>query len=149
MKNIEIDLIKVNLLKRLTRAIWSRSIYFINWKDQKIKDLKIKRSNSQPCQLVLWSGLGIWSSVFRSNRSFFVIARSIWSRKISNLPMIFFKDWWDRFAHGQSFLKINGIDSLTVNLFKRLMIAIFSWLIFFKDRKDQKIEDHKIKISNS
>ena len=26
----------------------------------KIKDRKIERSNSQPCQLVLWSGLGVW-----------------------------------------------------------------------------------------
>ena len=58
----------------------------------------------------------------------------------------------------QSFLKIGGIISLTVNIFlrstvsivsvdliKRSMRAIRSGSIFFKDQKDQKIRDRKIK----
>ena len=38
----KIDLIMVNLFKRLTREIWSQSIFFKIKKDQKIKDQKIK-----------------------------------------------------------------------------------------------------------
>ena len=52
----------------------------------------------------------------------------------------FFKDrHHDRFAQSQSFFKINGIDSITVDLFKRSTRAIF------KDWKDRKIKDQKLK----
>ena len=89
-----------------------------------LKYLKIKRSNSQPCQLLLWSGCGIWSAVFWSNQSFFVIKRSIWLWKRSNRSR-------------QSFLKIDGIELLTVNLIKRSMRAILSRSIFLEDRQEQ------------
>ena len=53
---------------------------------------------------VNFTALGIRSSVFRSNRTFFVIERSIRSWKRLNR------------SH-RSFLKIDGIDLLTVNLY--------------------------------
>ena len=40
--------------------------------------------------------------------------------------------------------KIDKIDSITVDLFQRSTRSIRSRTIFFKDRKDQKIEDRKI-----
>ena len=64
------------------------------------------------------AGLGIQSSVFWSNQSF------LWS-----------KDW---FPHGQSFLKIDGIDSTMVDLLQRLTGSILSWSIFFKDWQERK-----------
>ena len=42
------------------------------------------------------------------------------------------------------FFKVGGIDSIKINLFKSSTIAIRSWSIFFKDRKDLKIEDRKV-----
>ena len=36
--------------KRSTRSIQSRSIFFKDWKDRKIEDRRIERSNSQPCK---------------------------------------------------------------------------------------------------
>ena len=58
-------------------------------------------------------------------------------KKIELLQSIFFKDRRDRFAHGRSFLKIEGIDSLTVDLFKRSRGSIRSISIFCKDRGDR------------
>ena len=60
-------------------------------------------------------GLGIRSLVFRSNWSV------LWSKDRfvrESLKSIFCKDRQDRFAHGRSFLKIRGIDSITVDLFQ-------------------------------
>ena len=80
---------------------------------------------------------------------------------------IFFKDWQDWFDHSRSFSKINKSESIPsifkkdwrgkidksdliiVDLFKRLTKVIWSWSIFFKDQKDQKIKDRKIERSNS
>ena len=79
----------------------------------------------------LYPGLGIQSMVFWSNQSFFVIERSIWS--------------WKRLNYSrQSFLKINGIDGLMVDLFQRSTWVIRSRLIFLKI---EKIERLKIKRS--
>ena len=58
-------------------------------------------------------------------------------KKNKLLLSIFFKDWPDRLAHGQSFLKIDGIDSLTVVLFKRSRRAI--WIDCFLYRKNERL----------
>ena len=58
-------------------------------------------------------------------------------KKIELLQSIFFKDRRDQFAHGLSFLKIEGIDLLTVNIFKRSRGSIRTILIFVKDRGDR------------
>ena len=56
------------------------------------------------------------------------------------ISLLFFKDRQDRFAQGQSFSKIDGIDSLKVDLFQRSTRAIRSRSIFLKEKKDRKIE---------
>ena len=50
---------------------------------------------------------------------------------ISSLDL-FYKDWQDQLAQGQLFLKINGINSLTVDLFQRSMRAYQSHWSFSK-----------------
>ena len=107
------------------RAIRSRSIILISKspKDQrlKIQDQNIKRSNTGTMISV---GNLIISFRLRSNRSLFVIERSITS--------------WKRSNHScQPLLKINRIDSLTVDLFKRSKRAIRSRSIFLKDQREQ------------
>ena len=107
------------------RAIRSRSIILISKspKDQrlKIQDQKIKRSNTGTMISV---GNLIISFRLRSNQSLFVIERSITS--------------WKRSNHScQPLLKINRIDSLTVDLFKRSKRAIRSRSIFLKDQREQ------------
>ena len=68
-----------------------------------------------------------YQSDFRSNCLFFVIERSIWSwKRIELLLSIFCKDRQYWFAHGRSFLKIDRIDSITVNLFQRSTRSIRS-----------------------
>ena len=107
------------------RAIRSRSIILISKspKDQrlKIQDQNIKRSNTGTMISV---GNLIISFRLRSNQSLFVIERSITS--------------WKRSNHScQPLLKINRIDSLTVDLFKRSKRAIRSRSIFLKDQREQ------------
>ena len=58
------------------------------------------------------AGLGFWSLVFPSNRSFFAIKRSMWSWKRLNHSCC-------RFPHGQ------------------LTGSLRSWSIFFKDQREQ------------
>ena len=54
-------------------------------------------------------------------------------KKIESIPSIFFKD---PFAHSQSLVNIDGMDSFKVNLFQRLTRVIRSLSGFFKDQKD-------------
>ena len=56
--------------------------------------------------------------------------------KIESIPSIYFKDQRDQFAHSQYFLKIFGIDLLTVDLFKRSTRVIQLPSIFLKDRRE-------------
>ena len=56
------------------------------------------------------------------------------------LWLLFWKERWQRFAHGRSFLKCDEVDSLTVALFWRATRANRSQLLFFKERK---CEDRK------
>ena len=65
-------------------------------------------------------------------------------QKIESLPslfalcsLIFCKDQRNRFTHDRSFLKIYGIDLITVDLFQRSKGSIRSRSIFFKDRRNQ------------
>ena len=89
--------------------------------DPRSKDQKIKRSNTGTMISV---GNLIISFRLRSNQSLFVIERSITS--------------WKRSNHScQPLLKINRIDSLTVDLFKRSKRAIRSRSIFLKDQREQ------------
>ena len=62
----------------------------------------------------------------------FVIKRLIPSRSI------FFKDWRDRFYHGRSFAKIDGINTIMVDLFQRLTRAKrFRW--YLKKMEEQRL----------
>ena len=95
--------------------------------------------------MVLLSRVGNSVMVFLSNRSFFVIEKSkdrFDHEKIESLPSIFCKDGRDRVAHGQSFLKMDGIESLTVNLVKRSTRLIRS-----KISKDRRSKGRKIELS--
>ena len=126
--------------------------YYLNDKKTTVS-LPWQSHNNNPLwqwlKTTVQSGVGIRSSVFRANRLFFVIKRSkdqfdLTVKKIKSPPSIIFKDQRDWFDHVQSFSKINEIDSITVNLFQRSTRAIRSRSLFFKDRKDRKIEDRKI-----
>ena len=104
----------------------SREIFFKDWRDQfdhgrsSLDIGKIVRSKDQIPNPANWyydHGWAFWSSVFQSNWSFFVTERSIWSGKISNHCR-------------RSFLKINGINLFTVDLFKRSTGSIPSRSIY-------------------
>ena len=104
----------------------SREIFFKDWRDQfdhgrsSLNIGKIVRSKDQIPNPANWyydHGWAFWSSVFQSNWSFFVTERSIWSGKISNHCR-------------RSFLKINGINLFTVDLFKRSTGSIPSRSIY-------------------
>ena len=110
--------------------------------------------SSCKCNCTLGWGLGFWSSVCNRMDSFLTFCdRKIDSimKKIELLTLIFFEDQRDWFAHSQSFSKIDRIDLITVDLFKRSMSAIQSRSIFFKIEKIKrlKIEISKIERLNS
>ena len=66
------------------------------------------------------AGLGICSSVFWANQSFFVkklVNEQFAHKKTSD--SLFFGEWPERFAHGRSFL-VSDLNDL-------LMVAHFSW----------------------
>ena len=81
--------------------------------------------------------MGIRSSVFRSNRSFFCYRKIFryFNLSIFDLSIfsIFNKYLRERFDHYRSFVKYDESDSITVDLFEL--------------RKDRKFEDRKIKSS--
>ena len=119
----------VELFKRLTRAIWSRMIFFKDrkdWriedpkiKDPKIKDPKIKDQIPYPANWYSDQGLEFYLQ-FSIETMVFCDQKINFVKKIKSPLLIFLKDQWDWFAQGQSFLEINGIDSLTVDLFKMI-----------------------------
>ena len=120
------------------RSIRSRSIFLkINESNsitvdyfniEKSERSKIEDPRSKDQKIEYWYYDQCWEFDnqfrLRSNQSLFVIERSITS--------------WKRSNHScQPLLKINRIDSLTVDLFKRSKRAIRSRSIFLKDQREQ------------
>ena len=134
-----ISLIMINLFKRLMRAIWSWSFIFKDQKEQKIIDWKIKRLISLPANWYYEQGWEFQNLIIGfpiESVAFCDRKINLIKKKIKFQPSIFFKDQQDCFAQGLSFLKIDLIDLLTINLFKRLMRVIWSQFFLKIDKSD-------------
>ena len=93
------------------------------------------------------AGLGIRSSVFRSNRSFLVIERSMGSIPHRRSESESIPNTVRAIRSFRSFSKINDNDSLTVKFFKILTSGIRSRSIFLKDRRERFDQGRLIEIS--
>ena len=151
----------VDLFKRSARSIRSWWIFFSKIDERASipsifeKDWRTKMYGSD---LLFWHWKGEKLSKTEDKYVFFDgIASFLWSKNQ-------FDSEKDSNHSLQSFLKINRIDLLTVDLFNRLTRAICSRSIFLKDRwerfnhgrpwikkdpKERKRKDRKIKRSNS